>query len=630
MLTKNPNDKTFDSTYYTNSGFIANISSDISNNALPLIGDVFNILQFIDAIKKTISNYIQKIKRNKFKQELISSFLTEYGKNNLKIYQHDDLSTIRSWFADKCREKNIILSITDIHAWEEKLLLIQQRAILRNKLNQIQRKDIKQNDWENFKTLRNRLSRLYISNNKINTIKTQTIASTIKHAVFGIGGILGMCGITFGVVMLAIAAPITIPLIAAVGFQTLSGICTALWTGANGIENGAKFNYAKSKKKKLQQDSEDLREINNILQNSHLLSSKKKEFNKLIADKDITKIRVKKERNSKLRYQMEKYRLWSLGAIIGGAVSMSLGSILGAIGLLLTSSLVGSVVGVPLSIVGGILGTLGAVSFIGGYAGQVWIKSQELKKQENNRLLVNTKEKIAEADKINTPLQIAQIIKKDPELQNNKIKLAKIQRKSKIKTLGLTLIGLIVAIPAIPLSFFLPPVAIACTAVATSLLALGIWSSIYTVIKTRKIHQQIEKRKFELVNKVKEMPGYENMPTLKPQIKISFWKKTKLFFANIFAKKKAKGQSKTAIEKLETSGALEKSTKFMKKFFGPRENTPNKCYASPKTVIKAMINQNGDLSSFFGTTTNKSKTLVTKYQLKQENKSLKTKQHNKS
>jgi len=237
---------------------------------------------------------------------------------------------------------------------------------------------------------------------------------------------------------------------------------------------------------------------------------------------------------------------------------MSVSSIMLATGLLLSSTVVGSAVGVPLMIAGGILGAVGAISYIAGYAGNVCTRRKENQIKENNRIKYEAKDDSG----------IMKIIREDPELQKHKKELHKVQKKGDYKAIGLSLTGLVTIIPAIPLSFLVPPLAIVCTIAGTTLLTAGIISSVYTKIKTQKIRKKIVRREYELVDKVKKaMSGYEKMPIMpKSQPKPSFWQKIK----NIFSRKKKLQQKQAEIK--ETVPGVDTTVKMVTEIGGVGDN----------------------------------------------------------
>ena len=502
--------KEFDCAYYCNADPCVPFSSDVPNNVPAFFGDLFNVITAPFNIKIAIDNHKRRIARRERKERWITEFLNEKAYQS-QLPKKDQLSEIRKWLAKKCKDEKIALSIRDIYAWEERLQFIQHQAILRDAF--------KNKDKESYDCLEKALK----PNDKISAITTQTVFGVIKHVVFGVAGVIGICGITFGLVTLAIACPITIPLAGAIGFQAISVINNFLWCSANGVEYDSKRRYAKKKVEKLQKYKKFFDELSDE-----------------IKDKNIKRILDKKLRNAKLRYKMEKYRSWSLAALITGAVGMFVSGIMLATGIFLSVTGIGASVGIPLIIAGGIIGAAGAAAFMGGYAGNVLTRRKENKEKEKNRL----------ADKSNS--EIAKIIEDDSILEENKKELRDIQKEGIKRTLGFTLTGLIVALPVIPLSvlsvFFPPlaPLATALTIVATGLLAAGVISGTYTAIKSNKIQRKIAQRECELINEAKfrSIPGYEKMPMFKPQPKLTFWKRIR----NLFSRKKKQQPGQIKIE----------------------------------------------------------------------------------
>ncbi|MGD9109222.1 MAG: hypothetical protein PVI75_08710 [Gammaproteobacteria bacterium] len=500
-----------DSNWNCNTSLFLNFFLDIINNSMAFVDDGLNVITAPDNIRITLDNRKRKLARRKFKEEIITAFLKD------RIYQKNT-SGIRKWFTKKCNTKGIALSIKDIQKWEERFLLLQHQARINDiLLTNNNPKDL----W---------IKDLWIFDNKQKEVKIQTTFGVIKHVVFGISGITGIAAITAGAILVGCVLPPLIPLIFGTAAQTISGIWTSIWGTSNAIENNSKRKHALKKYKKINQFCKDMDEIekyaneykNMILIEKFANSPNEKlleEESFLLGSEKLRRIRNKKLRDSKQRYKTEKLRSASTGFVVGGAGLMAIGSITFAIGSLLSSSIIGSPVGVPLTIVGGILSGLGATTFAGGYVLQVYNRWQ------NNK----AKKQFSKEDEEKDQSKIMQIIKKDEILKNKKTELHETKQKNNARTSGLSTVGTIITAIAVPFCVFCPPVGIAGTLTGVSLLCGAVISGIVSSVKTKQIQKEIAAREYELVTTEKfkkAMPEYASMPKA-PTSKqtLGFWEK---------------------------------------------------------------------------------------------------------
>jgi hypothetical protein len=585
--------------YYPNSGLIpSSIPMDALSNTPAFFGDLFNMITAPFNIRVAMDNHKRRLARRKFKEDIIVDFLYEEEIAYVEGKAYKKLSEIRAWFADKCNEKEIALNIRDINAWEERLQFIQYQAICRDAaIDALTDNDDLSKD-ERLRGIYNFLEDSLKPIKKKKAIKTQTISSIIKHGIFGIGGILGIGGIAFGLVALSFLFPIAIPLFGAIGFQTISGICTALWGSANGVEYISKLEYAEKKIEKLQKYKEFFNQ----------LPEKSK-------DKNIERILNKKLRNAELRYETEKRRSSAFNWSILGAAGMCISSVMLAAGTILSSTLVGSPAGVPLMIAGGIIGALGTISYMKGYADSIKADRKENEVKEKNRL--------ADVNKDNS--EIAKIIKQDKTLEAHKKELYKVRKKGTKITLGFVSAGIVTAGMVVPLSvlsvFFPPlaPVAIAFTILGTSFLAAGVILGVCTVAKSSKIQNKIMQRECELTNKIvngdkkigiKKIPGYENMPAFKSQPKpISRWGKIKARFLKIFSRKKKQQPAQPVQPKRPEQPVQPKRPEQPVQPKRPEQPVQPKRPEQPVQPVKNKVNRKNDLNN---TSTKVLKTLVIK------------------
>ncbi|MGD9153381.1 MAG: hypothetical protein PVG30_06985 [Gammaproteobacteria bacterium] len=502
--------------YDQNARPLHNISLDIINNSMAFVGDILNTITAPDNIRITLDNSKRKLARRNFKEKIIEAFLNEEDKE--KIYQKN-LSGIIKWFSEKCQKEKIALSIKDIQKWEERFLLLQHQARINDIL-----------------LTNNNPKDLWIFDNKQKEVKIQTTFGVIKHAVFGISGITGIAAITAGAILVGCVLPPLIPLIFGTAAQTISGIWTSLWGTSNAIENNSKRKHALKKYKKIKQYCKDMEEIekhakkykNEFLTTNDIkkyiqkftktLSKEKEEESFLLGSEKLRRIRNKKLRNSKQRYKTEKLRSASTGLVVGGAGFMAVGSIMFAVGSLLSSSVIGSPVGVPLTIIGGIICGLGATSFTGGYILQVYNRWQ------NNK----AKKKYSKEDEKKDNSEIMEIIKNDKTLKDKKTELRETKQKNNARTSGLSTTGTIITAIAAPFCIFCPPIGIAGTLVGVSLLCGAVISGIVSAVKTNLIQKEITAQEYSLVKTLKgEIKEYKDMPCIEstPKAKLGFWEK---------------------------------------------------------------------------------------------------------
>lgn len=489
-----------------------NISLDIINNSMAFVGDVLNTITAPDNIKITLDNNKRKLARRELKEYIIEAFLKD------KIYQKN-MSGIRKWFTKKCNTKGIALSIKDIQKWEERFLLLQHQARINDIL-----------------LTNNNPKDLWIFDNKQKEVKIQTTFGVIKHVVFGISGVTGIAAITAGAILVGCILPPLIPLIFGSTAQTISGIWTSIWGTSNAIENNSKRKHALKKYKKIKQYCKYMEEIEKhakkyknefpttndikkyIQKFEKTLSKEKEEESFLLGSEKLRKIRNKKLRDSKQRYKTEKLRSASTGFVVGGAVFMAVGSITFAIGALLSSSVIGSPVGVPLTIIGGIICGLGATSFTGGYILQVYNRWQ------NNK----AKKKYSKEDEKKDNSEIMEIIKNDKTLKDKKTELRETKQKNNARTSGLSTTGTIITAIAAPFCIFCPPIGIAGTLIGVSLLCGAVISGIVSSVKTNLIQKEITAQEYSLVKTLKgEIKEYKDMPCIEstPKAKLGFWEK---------------------------------------------------------------------------------------------------------